>query len=314
MKMSKMKIIFMGTPDFASESLNALIKEGFDISLVITQQDKRRGRGKKLQYTSVKQKALDFGVEVYQPEDVNSEESLKIIKEINPDIIVVVAFGQILKKEILDLPKYKCINVHASLLPKYRGAAPINWAIIDGMDKTGITIMQMSQGLDTGDMISKVSIAIEEEDNYITMHDKLACIGGELLIDTIKNIEAGTAKMTPQDDKESSYASMIYKETGRIDWNKDGADIVNLIRGLVPWPVAHTQYGEETLKIYKAETIPRVNNKEPGTIVKVIDKGVFINSKDSTLIVTELQFPNKKRMKVQDYLRGNDIEVDTVLK
>nr|WP_300005797.1 methionyl-tRNA formyltransferase [Tissierella sp.] len=314
MKMNKTRIVFMGTPDFASESLETLIKEDFDIALVVTQGDKRRGRGKKMQYPSVKQKALDLGLEVYQPEDVNNRESIEILKEINPDFIVVVAFGQILKKEILDLPKYKCINVHASLLPKYRGAAPINWAIIDGMEESGITIMEMSEGLDTGDMISKVIIPIEKEDDYITLHDKLSKLGAELLVKTLKSIEIGRANMTPQDDKESSYAPMMYKETGKIDWNKKGSDIVNLIRGSIPWPVAYTSYKGETLKIYKAEAIDKINEGEPGRIIKVTDQGVFINSKDSTLKVTELQFPNKKRMKVEDYLRGNTIEIDLVLK
>ena len=311
--MSKIKIVFMGTPDFAVESLKALHKAEIEISLVITQQDKRRGRGKKLQQTAVKEKALELGLEVYQPEDVNSPESIARLKEICPDFIVVVAFGQILRREILDIPKYKCINVHASLLPKYRGAAPINWAIIDGMKETGITIMQMSEGLDTGDMISKVSTPIEDEDDYISLHDRLAILGGELLIETLKNIESADAKMTPQDDKESSYASMMYRETGKIDWDKDGMDIINLIRGVIPWPVAFTQYKGETLKIYKAELRERLNNKASGTIVKVTDEGLFINAKDSTVVVKEFQFPNKKRMKVQDYLRGNTIEIDTIL-
>lgn len=312
-KMNKTKIVFMGTPDFAAESLDALYKADIEISLVVSQKDKRRGRGKKLKYTAVKEKALSLGLEVYQPEDINSPESIDMLKDIEPDFVVVVAFGQILKKEILDIPKYECINVHASLLPKYRGAAPINWAIIDGMKETGITIMQMAEGLDTGDMISKISTPIEEDDDYISLHDKLKTLGAELLIETIKSIELGNAKMTPQDDRQSSYASMMYKETGRIDWNKEGMDIINLIRGVVPWPVAFTSYKGETLKIYKAELREKSNKKEAGTIVKVTDEGLFINAKDSTVIVKELQFPNKKRMHVKDYLRGNIIEIDTVL-
>ncbi|OLS01708.1 methionyl-tRNA formyltransferase [Tissierella creatinophila] len=311
--MSKTKIVFMGTPDFAVKSLEALYKDDYDIKLVITQRDKKRGRGKKIQYTPVKQKALDLGLQVYQPEDINTPEIVNLLKDIAPDFIVVVAFGQILKKEILDIPKYKCINVHASLLPKYRGAAPINWAIIDGEKETGITIMEMEKGLDTGDMISKASIPIDTKDDYISIHDKLSSLGGELLTRTLKDIKTGKAQITPQDDSLSSYAPMIYKMTGKIDWNSSGRHIVNLIRGVVPWPVAFTSYKGENLKIYKAELTDRINKEKSGMIVKVSDEGLFINCDDSTLIVKELQFPNKKRMQVKDYLKGNTIEVGTIL-
>lgn len=311
--MSKTRIVFMGTPDFAVQSLELLYKNNYDIKMVITQKDKRKGRGKKIQYTPVKEKALDLGLEVYQPEDINSPDMINIVKGMAPDFIVVVAFGQILKKEILDVPKYKCINVHASLLPKYRGSAPINWAIINGEKETGITIMEMEKGLDTGDMISKASIPIDTEDDYISMHDKLASLGGELLISTLEDIKTGKAKVTPQDDSLSSYASMIYKNTGKIDWNTSGRDIINLIRGVVPWPGAFTSYKGETLKIYKSELTDRLNKDESGKIVKVSNEGLFINCADSTLIVKELQFPNKKRMQVKDYLKGNTIEVGIIL-
>lgn len=304
----------MGTPDFAVESLTALYESDYDIRLVVTQKDKRRGRGKKLQYTSVKQKALDLNLDVYQPDNINDEESLDILKEIDPDFIVVVAYGQILKKELLDIPKYMCINVHASLLPKYRGAAPINWSIIDGEEKTGITIMEMSEGLDTGDMISKSEIPIELEDDYISLHDKLAEIGGKLLIDTLDEIIKGKSEKVPQDDKISSYAPMIFKSTGKIDWDSKGKDILNLIRGLVPWPVAFTKYKDDNFKIYKADLTDKKNMEPAGTIVEASDEGIFVNTSDKTLIIKELQFPNKKRVKVEDYLRGNTIEVGTLLK
>ena len=312
--MSKAKIVFMGTPDFAVKSLEALYKNDYDIKLVVTQQDKRRGRGKKLQYTAVKEKALDLDLKVSQPEDINSEEMVKTLKDISPDFIVVAAFGQILKEEILEIAKYKCINVHASLLPKYRGAAPINWAIINGEKETGITIMEMERGLDTGDMISKKSIPIDIEDDYISIHDELALIGGKLLVETLEDIKLGKATMTSQDDSLSSYAPMIYKATGKIDWNRSGIDILNLIKGVIPWPGAFTSYKDETLKIYKAEVLERFNKEESGKIVKVSNQGVFVNCEDSTLLIKELQFPNKKRMEVKEYLKGNTIEVGVILK
>lgn len=311
--MNKTKIVFMGTPDFAVKSLEALYKNDYDIKLVVTQQDKRRGRGKKLQYTPVKEKALDLALEVYQPEDINSLEMVETLKDLSPDFIVVAAFGQILKEEILEIPKYKCINVHASLLPKYRGAAPINWAIINGEKETGITIMEMERGLDTGDMISKKSIPIDQEDDYISIHDKLAVIGGELLVEALEDIQLGKATITSQDDNLSSYAPMIYKTTGKVDWKRPGVDIINLIRGVVPWPGAFTSYKDQNIKIYKAEVLDRFNKEESGKIVKVSDEGVFVNCEDSTILIKELQFPNKKRMEVKEYLKGNTIEVGVIL-
>ena len=311
--MKKDKIVFMGTPDFASESLEKLYDSNFDIQLVVTQADRRRGRGKKVKYPPVKSKALELGLKVHQPSDVNSDETIKMIEDIGPDFIVVVAFGQILKKELLSIAKYKCINVHASLLPKYRGAAPINWAIIDGEKQTGISIMEMAEGLDTGDVLSKEAIPISEDDNYISLHDKLSKLGSKLLVQTIKDIKEGNYKREVQVEDLSSYASMLYKSTGRIDWNSKGEDILNLIRGLVPWPVAYSSYKCESFKIYKAEKVEKIEEAEPGTIVKVSDKAVFVNTKDSTLKILELQFPNKRRMEAKDYLLGNDIEVGTVL-
>lgn len=311
--MKKNNIVFMGTPDFAVKSLDALYENNFNIELVITQGDRRRGRGKKMQYTPVKSRALDLNLEVYQPEDVNSNETIERLKDINPDFIVVVAFGQILKKEMLSIPKYKCINVHASLLPKYRGAAPINWAIMDGERKTGISIMEIGEGLDTGNIMSMRTIPIDDEDDYLSLHDKLANLGASLLIETIESIKEDRHDNIVQDDNLSSYASMLYKDTGKIDWNSKGQDIVNLIKALVPWPVAQTKYKDENFKIYKARTIEKINDKKPGTIVEVSDEEIFINTLDSTLVVEELQFPNKKRMKAKDYLMGNDIEIDTIL-
>lgn len=308
-----MKIIFMGTPDFAVPTLEALAKKGYSIDLVITQQDKRRGRGKKLQYTPIKEKALELGLEVYQPENVNSEESIEKIKSLNPDFIVVVAYGQILKKEILDAPKYSCINVHASLLPKYRGAAPINWAIVDGEEETGVTIMEMEEGLDTGDMIVWETIPIASDDDAQIIHDKLSDLGGATIVDALEGIRDGKLSKTPQDHSLSSYASMLTKETGIIDWNESGKNIKNLVRGLKPWPSAYTRYKEDTVKIHSVDLIDKIKEGKNGEIVKVDQEGIYVNALDKTVIIKELQFPGKKKMLTKDYLRGNDIEEGIVL-
>lgn len=309
-----MKIIFAGTPLFAVNSLESLYNKGYDIPLVISQGDKKRGRGKKLQYTPVKEKALELGLEVFQPENINSQESIEKIRGLNPDFIVVVAFGQILKKELLDIPKYSCINVHASLLPKYRGAAPINWSIIKGEKETGITIMEMAEGLDSGDMILKETIKIRQEDDYPILHDKLSRLGSELLIEALEMIVKEEAVFEPQNHDLSTYAPMLYKDTGKIDWNKNTIDIINLIKGVNPWPGAYTFYGEDMLKIHKASIINEDIQGQAGEIVKVDKSGIFVKTKDGILLIEELQFPNKKRMKVRDYIVGNSIEEKIILK
>lgn len=308
-----MKIIYAGTPDFAVPTLESLYNNGFDVELVITQQDRRRGRGKKVQYTPVKEKAIELGIEVFQPVDINSQESIEKLKSLSPDFIVVAAFGQIFRKEVLDIPKYGCINVHASLLPKYRGAAPINWAIINGETETGITIMEMEEGLDTGDMISKKSILINEEDDCESIHDKLSIIGSELLVQTIRDIVAGNADRVPQDDSLSSYAPMIYRETGKIQWGKKAKDIANLIRGVKPWPGAYTNYKDEVVKIHKVRIEPKIKAGEAGEIVKVSNDGIYVNTLDDSIVIEELQFPNKRKMAVKDYLAGNSIESGIIL-
>lgn len=308
-----MKIIFMGTPEFAVPTLESLAASGYSIDLVITQQDRRRGRGKKVQYTPIKEKALELGLEVYQPEDVNSQESKELMESLNPDFIVVVAYGQILKQEILDIPKYNCINVHASLLPKYRGAAPINWAIIDGEKETGVTIMEMERGLDTGDMILWESIPINSDDEAPTIHDKLSKLGGKLIIDALEGIKSGKLSKTKQDDSLSSYASMLSKETGIINWEDSGENIKNLVRGLKPWPSAYTRYMDENIKIHQVELIDKIKEGKSGEIVRVDDEGVYVNSLDKTVLIKELQFPGKRKMLVKDYLRGNIIEEGIIL-
>ncbi|MDO5707723.1 MAG: methionyl-tRNA formyltransferase [Andreesenia angusta] len=302
----KMKIVFMGTPDFAVASLEEIIKRGYDINLVITQKDKKRGRGKKMQFTPVKEKALEFGLEVYQPDDVNSLESLEKLRSINPDIIIVVAYGQILREDILSLPKYGCLNVHASILPKYRGAAPINWAIINGEDISGNSIMKMDKGLDTGDVLNRSEIDIDDQMNAGQLHDILMIDGAKLLIDTLENIENLSAKK--QDDENSSYAPMMDKSLGRIDWKKPNIDIYNLIRGTQPWPGSYFFYYGENVKVKKAELSNRQTSSEPGSIIEIDDNGILVQTGEGCISLKEIQFPGKKSMKVEEYLRGNEIE------
>lgn len=304
----------MGTPDFAVSSLIKLHDKGHTIDLVVTQKDRPKGRGKKIQFPPVKEKALELGIEVFQPDSINSEESISKLKALKPDFIVVVAFGQILKTEVLQIPKYDCINVHASLLPKYRGAAPINWAIINGEKNTGITIMEMEEGLDSGDMILSQEIDILPEDDYLSMHDKLASLGADLLIEAIDKIKVKEDVRIPQDEELSTYAPMIFKNTGLINWSKSGADISNLVMGLRPTPSAYTIYNDEMMKIHKINIIQKFSNEEIGRIIKVNKEGIFVNCEDSCIVIEEIQFPGKKKMYVKDYLAGNKIEIGTIFK
>ena len=308
-----MNIIFMGTPDFAVSTLESLYNKGYNIALVITQKDKPKGRGKKFQPTAVKEKALELELEVYQPDNVNSAESIEKMKKLNPDFIVVAAYGQILRKQILDMPEYGCINVHASLLPKYRGAAPINWAIINGEKETGITIMEMAEGLDTGDMILSKKIPIDEEDDSQIVHDKLALLGSELIVEALEGIKDNKLTKVPQDNNLSTYASMISKETGRINWGEIGENIKNLVRGLKPWPSAYTDYNGNIVKIHKVKLVDKFKEAKDGEIVLVTDEGIFVNALDKCVVIEEIQFPGKKKLLVKDYLRGNQIEEGVIL-
>lgn len=309
-----MKIVFMGTPDFATPTLEALFNKGYSIDLVITQKDKPRGRGKKLQLTPVKEKALELGLNVFQPDNVNDEESINIIKAIKPDFIIVVAYGQILKEEVLQIPQYGSYNVHASLLPKYRGAAPINWAIINGEQETGITIMKMDKGLDTGDMLVWESIPIKSEDDYPIIHDRLSLLGGQLIVEALKGLVSHNIVPVVQNHELSTYASMLFKDTGKINWNDKGENIKNLIRGLKPWPSAYTQYKDENIKIHKVKLVDKIKEGKIGEIVKVDKSGIYVNALDKTVIIKEVQFPGKKKLLVEDYLKGNSIDLGLVLK
>lgn len=314
MEKSNLKVVFMGTPDFAVPSLDSLYESGYSLEAVVTQRDKRRGRGKKLQYTPVKERALELGIEVLQPDNINDEEIKKKLIDINPDFIIVVAYGQILKEDILNIPKYGCYNVHASLLPKYRGAAPINWVIINGESETGVTIMEMEAGLDTGDMILSSSIPIGNEDTTEDIHDRLSLLGGELIVEALERIVEEDIEKTPQDHSKSSYASMLNKEIGRINWQDNGQNIVNLIRGLKPWPSAYTEYKGDIIKIHKASLSKTSYGEINGEIKKVANEGIYVNVSDGSIIIEEIQFPGKRKLKVSEYLKGNSIDVGTILK
>lgn len=302
-----MKIVFMGTPDFSVNALENIVKAGHDVVGVITQPDKPKGRGGKMQYTPVKEKALELGLDVYQPQRVKETEFIEKLKEMNPDAIVVIAFGQILPKAILDMPKYGCINVHASLLPKYRGAAPIQWSVIDGEKETGVTTMYMNEGLDTGDIIDKVVVPIDKKETGGSLFDKLAIEGGKLILKTLIELENGTAVRTPQDDSKSNYAGMINKQLGKIDFNKSANEIERLIRGLNPWPSAYTKMEGKTLKIWDADVDDSENDSAPGTITEVGKDFIRVATGKGSLKILELQLEGKKRMKTRDFLNGAKI-------
>lgn len=244
-----MKVIFMGTPDFSVGTLEALIEAGHDVVLAVTQPDKPKGRGKEMQFTPVKECALKHGIPVYQPKKVREPECIEELRKYEADIMVVIAFGQILPKEILEMTPYGCVNVHASLLPKYRGAAPIQWSIIDGETVTGVTTMQMDEGLDTGDMLLKTEIVIEEKETGGSLHDKLAAAGAKLCVETLKALEEKTVTPVKQGESPTAYARMLDKHLGNIDWNQSAKEIERLIRGLTPWPSAYTMWNGKTMKI-----------------------------------------------------------------
>lgn len=306
-----MRIVFMGTPDFSVPTLEQLIRH-HQVVGVVTQPDKRKGRGKAMAFPPVKEKALEYDIPVYQPVKVREPAFIEELKKMNPDIIVVVAFGQILPEEILNLPAFGCVNVHASLLPKYRGAAPIQWSVIDGEKETGVTTMYMAKGLDTGDMIDKVVVPIAPKETGETLHDKLAEAGGELILETLSKIENGTAVRTPQNDEESCYAKMLTKELGEIDWNQSAVAIERLIRGLNSWPSAYTHLDGKTLKIWDADVAEGNTDSTAGTVTEVKKDCFYVQTGDGRLKVNEIQLQGKKRMSVQAFLLGYKIEKGTV--
>ncbi|AVD37586.1 methionyl-tRNA formyltransferase [Clostridioides difficile] len=308
-----MKIVFMGTPDIAVPCLQKIIDEKYEILGVVTQPDKPKGRGKKLGMSPVKELAIENNIPVYQPVKARDKEFIDTIKSLNPDVIVVVAFGQILPKGILEIPKFGCINVHVSLLPKYRGAAPINWVIINGEEKTGVTTMYMDEGLDTGDMILKTEVNLDENITAGELHDKMMNIGAETLKETLRLIEEGNAPREVQNHEEFSYAPIMNKSLGNIDFSKSAREIHNLVRGVNPWPSAYTTYNDVIMKVWKTKVLDEKSTKDAGTIIDVSKDGIKVSTIDNVLLIEEIQMPNKKRMLVGEYIKGNTIETGLVL-
>lgn len=308
-----MRVVFMGTPDFAVGTLEALVRSEHEVAGVVTQPDKPKGRGKAMQFPPVKEVAIKEDIPVYQPRRVRDPEFIKILEEISPDVIVVVAFGQIIPQEIIDLPKYGCINVHGSLLPKYRGAAPIQWAVINGEKESGVTTMQMDAGLDTGDMLLKTVVPLEKDETGGSLFEKLSKVGAELLIETLKALEENSVIPEKQGESPTPYAKMLTKEMGSVDWTKDAAVLEQLIRGLNPWPSAYTYLNGKTLKIWLAKVEDTDTKSAPGTVVEVTKKEVKVQTGKGLLSLKEVQLEGKKRMEIDAFLRGNAVEKGMVL-
>ena len=310
-----MKIVYMGTPDFAVAPLEAIIKAGHQVSAVVTQPDKQKGRGKEVQMTPVKECALKYGIPVFQPVKIKEQEAVSRLKEYPADLFVIAAFGQILSEEILNMPKFGCVNIHASLLPAYRGAAPIQWAILNGETKTGVTIMQMAKGLDTGDMLLKAEVDIDPKETGESLHDKLMEAGAKLIVEALPKIERGELTFEKQDDALSSYAARLSKSMGLIDWSKDAAEIERWVRGLNSWPSAYTFYHGKTLKIWEADVISQEKDETdenslltPGSIWHV-DKDFFdVQCGTNLLRVYSLQLEGKRRISAKDFLLGYELK------
>jgi len=303
-----MRVVFMGTPDFAAGTLVKIIESGHDVIGVFTQPDKPKGRGKEISMSAVKQKALELNLSVFQPEKIRKPEVIEEIRQLNPDVIVVVAFGQLLPKELLEIPKYGSVNVHASLLPAYRGAAPIQWAVIDGLKKTGVTTMAMDAGLDTGDILMQKELVLDKKETGGSLFDRLSIIGADLLVETLTALENGTVTRIKQEDELSNYAQRLDKALGEIDFNKSAEKIERLIRGLNPWPSAFTHIDGKTLKIWDADIVDEEYQGAIGTIVDINKKFFIIKCGEKALQINEVQLEGKKRMKTDAFLRGNELE------
>jgi methionyl-tRNA formyltransferase len=309
-----MKIVFMGTPEFAVPSLEMLNNEGYEIAAVVTQPDKPKGRGKKLAAPPVKEFAINHEINVLQPEKVRTEEFIQKLVFIKPDILITVAYGKILPKAVLDIPQSGCINVHGSLLPKYRGPAPINWSIINGEKKTGITTMYTDIGMDTGDILLKREIEITNDMTARELNDKLSLLGAEVLKETIRTIEIGKLLRIPQNEKDATYAPILKKDLGEINWLKASTDIHNLVRGTIPWPSAYTFYKGERVRIWKTQVINEdLTEYKPGTIIQVSNEGMLVACGKGFLKVKEVQFDSSRRMTVEDYICGHTIDEGEIL-
>ncbi|NOY14491.1 MAG: methionyl-tRNA formyltransferase [Deltaproteobacteria bacterium] len=312
MKPESIRTVFMGTPEFALATFTGLIDFGLNLVGVFTQPDRPKGRGKKLAAPPVKELALQQQIPVFQPLKLRDPAAVAQLRELQPDLIVVVAYGQILPKAVLDIPQYGCINVHASLLPKYRGAAPINQAIIDGETETGVTTMYMDVGLDTGDMLVKYRLTIGENETAGELHDRLALLGREAMEETLRQICSGTLIAERQDDSLSCYAPMLKKEDGLIDWQQSAATIHNLVRGLDPWPGAYSHLDGEVLKI-SATSVAADLSGEPGTVLLADAEGVRVACREGALVIGRLQLPGRKRLAAADFLRGRELPIGTRL-
>lgn len=309
-----MKVVFMGTPDFSVPTLQKIIDAGHEVIGVVTQPDKAKGRSKALQFTPVKELAVKYDIPVYQPQRIKgNQEFYEEMKALNPDVMITVAFGQILPQEILDLPKYGCINVHASLLPKYRGSAPIQWVILDGETESGVTTMMTDIGIDTGDILLKKVVPLDEKETGGSLHDKLSVVGGDLLIETLKGVEEGTVTRIPQGETPTKYAKMLTKELGKIDFTKSAVEIERLIRGLNPWPSAYTSLHGKTLKIWDANVVDGDVNAKPGEVIRVDKTSFTVMTGDKALEIMEMQLEGKKRMMTEAFLRGYNVEKGEVL-
>ncbi len=303
-----MNLVFMGTPDFAVPTLRALHASRHTVSAVVTQPDRPKGRGQEMQPSPVKRLALENGIPVLQPQKASAPEFVDELAQLQPDLIVVIAYGQILKENLLSLPEHFCMNIHASLLPKYRGAAPINWAIINGESESGVTTMKMDKGLDTGDMLLKQTVPIEPNDTAQDLHDKLAEAGGPLALETIDQLEGDVLQFIPQNEAESTYAPKLNKEDGLLRWDQEAEAIRNRFRGMEPWPGSYGFLKGKRLRIRNLETGPGAPDDTPGEIARVSDYGIEIGTLKDRVIVTELQPEGKKAMDVKSYLRGHAIE------
>jgi methionyl-tRNA formyltransferase len=304
--MTGLRIMFMGTPRFACPTLQMLIDRGENIIAVVTQPDRPKGRGQQLQFPPVKELALSYGIPVIQPVKVRVPEAVEEIRTLQPDLIIVVAFGQILPKALLDIPRYGCINIHASLLPRYRGAAPLNWCLINGEKETGITTMMMDVGLDTGDMLLKRTTVITPEDDASSLHDRLSLLGAETMAETLDLLLAGKLNPEKQDDSLSCYAPMLKKEVGEINWNSTTETVCNLVRGVTPWPGAYTRIDEKVIKIHKVSAASGIGT--PGEILSAGKSGIEVGAADGSILIEELQLEGKKRLKAAEFLAGCRLE------
>lgn len=308
-----MKVIFMGTPVFAVETFHAILEAGHEVVLAVTQPDRPRGRGKAMSFSPVKEAAVERGIPVFQPDRIRKPENVEFLRQYPADIIVVAAFGQILPREILDMPRYGCINVHASLLPRYRGAAPIQWAVINGDKRAGVTIMQMDEGLDTGDMLRQTSVELAADETGGSLFDRLAGEGAALCVQVMEEIQKQTAVRTPQDEAKATHVGMITKEMGDVDWRRPAEELERLIRGLNPWPSAYTYLNRKTFKLWRARVVPDEGQKAaPGTVIRA-EGAIAVQTGKGVLELLEVQLEGKKRMSAEAFLRGYHLETGIVL-